>query len=384
MHSQGTINFDNAIGGYVVRIFNHVTNADNTAQLASVRKGLEEAKGYRIANERTLGRTVDEAALDAEIEANIAEMSTKLSGRGLETFAARYSQQGTSYRIEQFSLSNKVDLGGLRDALKDGKIPFKPSYSRTWNGKQFASIVGAGGDPTLEQSNLQKSRKPTASGPFAALSYEDRGALPKFTTYARDSAADPTLLKKMADQGFPATTEVSQTKEGDDAIVLRVGTPGSVSMYLEVTVLPTKGYCVYSASMKVGGAVLSHDEFRDFVQTSAGFWLPLRIVREAYKLDERQVPYLFSKEEVVAFEPPKTNVALADTVFDLASSSEFKALPFSTHLLPQGSPLIKVSDAVASDRLYRLVFLIGNVIVIAAIVGFWFRRKLARRGLLNS
>jgi len=361
MHEQGEIDFDTAIGGYVVRIFNHVPEEKVEADMANLRKALEDAKEIRIANERALGRKPNEEALDAEIEANIAEMLAKDAGDGLQTFAARYLQKGDSYRIEQFALPNDISLDQLQKDLKNGDISFKPTYTRTWNEKQYAEI----------------------SGEFSALSYDNRAAgLVKFTKYSRDSAMDLDLLETITNQvGSSASVVDSKTQSGDAAVILRVGSPKAVSVYLEITVLPTKGYCVQSAHTKIKGAVMSREESRGFVETSAGFWLPTKVTRESYRLDANQVPYLSSKEELIAFEPPKTNVPLADSTFDLASSNEFKALPQLTHLLPQGDPYIKKQNLDdQTDGLGRIFLILVNVFVVAALLGLWiYRRRLSRQ-----
>lgn len=98
MHEQGAIGFETAIGGYVFRTFNYVPDEKLKVDAANFRKALEGAKEIRIKNERALGRKPDVAALDAEIKANIAEMSAKNLGNGLQTYAVKYSQTGDCYR----------------------------------------------------------------------------------------------------------------------------------------------------------------------------------------------------------------------------------------------------------------------------------------------
>jgi len=382
MGDQWKIDFDNAIGGYVVRIFNFVDEKDSKQQIARFRKNFEESKKIRIANIQTLGGHVDEAAIDAEMEKNIAELSTTFSVRGLETLAVRYFQQGNWYRIEQFNLPNDAALDHLRDELKSGTIQFEPTYVRTWNGQQYAEIVtqSRNSNRKPQGSTIQQAVERSASSPQAvgALSYDDRAAgVCNFTTYARDDAADPKSLGNMAEKGFPVTTSTSQTRDGDPAVLLRIGLPDTVSFYTEFTVLPTKGYCVTSSFMKVNGAKVNRAEYGDFVETSSGVWMPTRIMRESRKFDEHQVPYLATKTELLAFEAPKTNVNLPASTFDLASSKEFKALPLSTRLLPQGNAYLE--KPVLTPPTFRRVFLIvANLLVIGALLGFWLYRRHGR------
>ena len=256
-------------------------------------------------------------------------------GTGLLTYAVRYSQKGECYRIEQFALPNEVPLDRLCQRLKDGEILFKPTYIRTWNKQQYAEILYTGSVPTANLDDSKQKSSSSAAG-YAAISFDNRAVgVMKFTTYARDSAVDLTALEKITKAfGSPATVVDEKTENGEDAVILKVGSPESLSLYLEVTVLPAKGYCVESSYTKIKGAVMAREKFADFVKTSAGFWLPTKVIKEGYSLDAKQVPYLFSKEEFLAFEVPQTNVPLPESTFDLGSSKEFKALPQLKHLLP--------------------------------------------------
>lgn len=376
MHEQGALGFETAIGGYVYRVFNHVPAEKPKTDLANMRKALEQAKEIRIKNEQALGRTPDVAALDAEIESNLAEIIARDPGKGYQTYAVRYSQRGERYRIEQFALPNDVPLNQLCEELKSGEVSFKPTYIRTWNDKQYAEILFPESASTASMDDY-KTREPSKKG-FGALSFDNRAAgVVRFTAFGRDAAIDPNLLKTMTSQlGSPATVAEAKTATGDDALVLRVGSPESVSLYLEVTVLPAKGYVIQSAHTKIKGAVMARDDFGGFVQTSAGFWLPTRVTKENFQLDDSQSPFLFSKEEFMAFETPQTNVPLDENTFDLGSSEEFKALPQLKHLLPKGDPYIKpmaTPSPVSSSRTFLIAAI--NIFVIGGMVSFWFYRR---------
>lgn len=378
MAEQSAIGFDNAVGCYIVRRFDHTSNSEREQKVADMRKALEKANSYRIANERRLGREVDEAVLQAEIEANVSEFSKGLFARELQTYIEKYYIQGESYRLEQMPLPDDVDLDDLLAGIVSAKIAFTPTYVRTWDGKQYAEIVRdvAKRESAKPSSDVnQKARPPEA---FATLSYENLGAMPKFTTYGRDSTSDPRFLSNAAEKGYPSNTEHVRTEDGDDAIKLTVNVPESLSLYLEVVVLPAKGYTTRSSYLKVRGAVLSREECREFVQTTAGFWLPTRLVREAYKLDTRQVPYLSSKEELLAVEPPRTNVPLPTGIFDLPSTEEWKALPLSRHLLPQGSPLLEEAPLVRNGGWAPRLFFVINAIIVVALAAYLVHHRRAK------
>ena len=377
MHEQGALDCESAIGGYVFRLFNHVSDDRTKEDLANFRKSLEGANAIRIKNERALGREPDVAALTAEVEASVAKQAEKKPGDGVQTHAVKYTQKGERYRIEQFQLPNEVPLDRLHEQLKSGEISFKPTYTRTWNGKQYAEILdpNAGATGATEGEVVKRG--------FAALSFDNQAAgLLKFTKYSRNGAMDPQFLEKLTSQlGTSAIIEEAKTQNGDEVLILKVGSAESVAAYLEATILPAKGYCIQSAYTKMRGAIMSRDEYSDFVLTSAGFWLPTRVRVENYRFDEKEIPYLFMKEELIAFETPTTNVPLEDSIFDLGSTAEFKALPQLKHLLPKGDPYIKPRgmpvNRFSSSGMYLL--LLNGVVVGGAIVFWCFRRKSSRR-----
>ena len=144
---------------------------------------------------------------------------------------------------------------------------------------------------------------------------------------------DPEIYKKLTNGGAAATVELTTAANGEGAYILKVGDPLSLTMYLELVVLPNMGYCVESSILKIGGVVLSREKYSGFSQMTAGFWLPEAIMREQYVLNEKQAPVLRTKEEMIAFASPETNVVLDKDVFDLSKSTEFKAYRLSTHLL---------------------------------------------------
>lgn len=376
MRDEGAVEWDTAVAGYVSRTYAYVSEADDTNLRATLRKGIENAQQIRIKNMEAVGIKPNLAAIKKQTEANIAEAIAANSHRGDQTIAVRYWQAGKSYRAEQFPLPNDVSLSDLAQRLKTGEIEFKPTFTRTWNGKQYAELSLMRPAETAKTSPRNADRRPAA---IAAIAFENRGALPKFMSYAQmEGGAD--ILGKLADRGFGSEAVPTKTSEGDDAIVLKIGKPGSVAFYAETTVLPAKGYATYSAVVKVRGAVVSNEQYRGFVRTSAGIWLPTRILREKYALDKDQVPYLASKEEAVAFEPPRTDVPLSPEIFELASSREFKAARLSTQYLPQASPYLAPRaglGARSSSFPWRMIALLANAIILAVLAAWWYRRRRA-------
>ena len=323
----------NAVGGYVQRIYANRSDAEMATQLTSVRSALEKAKQSRISNDRKNNFKSDLAAMDREMEENFASLKKQLVSKQTgTTIAVRYFQQKHEYRVEQFDLNNDDPLDKLAFDLKSGKIKFAPTYTRTWNGKEYAELFldNRSKETLIENAEVNQSH--------AALGNKNKeGNLVRFTRFGRDSADDPDTLLRLTKDGAAAVVEVTKVGTGEDAYVLKVGDPSSLAVYLEMVVLPGKGYCVESSKVKVGGIVMSREAYSEFDQTSAGFWLPKTIMREQHKLDQKQTPVLYSKEELIAFEPPKTNVVLEKGVFSLSESDEFKALPLSTRLHPKNN-----------------------------------------------
>lgn len=366
MHSHAILPFDSAIGGYVVRIYNHIEGSHEST-LANARASFEGAMKIRMANERALGRPVDEEAMKERLERDYADFAASLQKDRLVTIAVRYTQQGDNYRIEQFDLDNETALEELADDLANGVIPFESRYTRTWNGAEYAEINQ---QPTASADEQNSTR------PLAAASYEDRASNEtRFTSYARNAARDLQTLEPLLQQGLPSTVEAVMLPEGEKALRLQIGDPESVSLYFDSVVLPSRSYCVKSSSLRLNGAIMSREEHDGFVSTSAGFWLPTRGFTEAYRLDQRQVPYLSSKEEYVAFDPPETNVAVPAGSFDLAETTEFRAAAQSTHLLPQPALISRTELPPQSKGGIRNLLFALNLLVVVAGGVYWFLQK---------
>lgn len=380
MHEQSLIDCESAVAGYVVRLFNHVSDRRIEANKANLREAMQRANQILIANERALGREPDLEALEAKLESGLAEGYAAIPVSGYETFAVKYTKQGESYRIEQQRLPNDVPLEQLRLDLESGNIAFNPSYIRTWNGSQYAEINYS--DSKQSSREVSDSVDTEAVQGFAAISYENRAkGVVKFTTLSRDTAADPNALRKLVDQAkMKADVLESKLSSGEPVMTLKVGATDSKLIYFEANVLPTRGYAVKSALMRANGAVMSREDYDGFVSTSAGFWLPTYVRKENFRLDSNHAPFLFSKEEMVAFESPKTNVPLQASIFDLSISDEFKSLPQLTHLLPQGSPYIDTHRPSDTSRKYfRAILFVITAIIIFGLVGIRvYRRRTLR------
>lgn len=355
MHGLSKTRFTTARGAYVYRIFNDTPDAKREAEIAQLREALTKARQIRMANETTLGRRVDEAALDREIEANIAEFSAKQSKDGLQTIAVKYTQEGDSYRIEQFNLPNDVPLSTLAQELKSGSRKCEYTYTRTWNGALYAEL--------LHDSESNRT--------VPAMGYDNRAKeVVKFTTFSRTDMSDPAFLEKLSAKGHSAKVRESKTQMGEIGFVLEVGDPDVTPIHLEIMCLPEKGYCVESASTRFQGKLLARDQYGEFVKTKAGFWLPTAVERETYGSDRLRSHFLRTREEMLAFELPETNVKLEAGVFDLSESVEFKAHPLSTHLLPRKNPYLERPAPQAFHFKRATLIVAANLMGFLALV-FW-------------
>jgi len=321
----------NVIGGYVQKTSTNASDAKMAGDLESVRSAMEKAKQVRVSNDQKNKVKTNLEALDLRMEADFASLKKQmLQKQNATTVAVRYFQEKDKYRIEQFDLNNDESLERLALDLESGKTKFLPTFTRTWNGKEYAELFldNRSADSLKETQEM--------NGTYAAFGFNNKAAnVLRFTKFSRDSADDPLIFLKLTKDGKVLNVDVIKAANGDDAYILRSGNPASLALYMEVVVLPRMGYCVESSLLKIGGVILSRETYGGFVETSAGFWLPKSISREQYRLDEKQVPVLVSKEELVAFEVPKTNVELTNSVFELSKSDEFKSKPLSDHLLPK-------------------------------------------------
>ncbi len=141
MRENGTRREDNAIGGYVQRIYNDVSDSKMEEKLGSIRSTMEKAKESRIAIELKNNVKSDLVALNRQLEEDFASLKRQLTNSQTTTsIAVRFTQQKYDYRVEQFDLNHEDDLEKLAADLSSGKIKFVSTYTRTWNGKEYAEL----------------------------------------------------------------------------------------------------------------------------------------------------------------------------------------------------------------------------------------------------
>jgi len=163
--------------------------------------------------------------------------------------------------------------------------------------------------------------------------------------------------------------------DGEQGLLLRIGDKNSVTFLMETCVLPSKGYAIAFGRVKTRGTIMAEDDYKDFVQINDGSWLPTRITRTNYKLDTGGVPYVATKMEMLAIEPPQLNVKLPENTFDLANTKEFQSL----------EPLFAVPFEARVNRgssVFQRISLIAGI----ALIVIWFllrARRLFWRGTVG-
>ena len=193
MREHGVRSERNAIGGYVQRIYNNVSNSTMEVKLESIKSTMEKAKASRIEFERKNNIKSDLDALNRQMEEDFASLKKQLTdNQTTTTIAVRFTQQKYDYRVEQFDLNHEDKLEKLASDLRSGKTKFVPTYTRTWNGKEYAELFldNRAKDPQAKPQELD--------GSFAALGYKNKaGDLVRFTRISRDSVDDPKSFKKL-------------------------------------------------------------------------------------------------------------------------------------------------------------------------------------------
>jgi hypothetical protein len=143
---------------------------------------------------------------------------------------------------------------------------------------------------------------------------------PKFLAYGREMP-EPQVIEAIRAQRITMAVQKARSKDGDDALMLKVGEPGTIGVYIEMTVLPDKGYVTSETVIKLGGATVYHDEYHDYVLTTAGFHVPLRIDIKGYSFTTAGVPTLLSQTQLIALAPPEMNQPLDDSAFSIVPSA---------------------------------------------------------------
>ncbi len=104
----------NAIGGYVQRIYNDVSDSKFEANLESIRSAMEKAKETRISIEQKNNIKSDIDALNRQVAEDFASLKKQLAeNQTTTTIAVRFTQQKHEYRVEQFDLNHEDTLEKL-------------------------------------------------------------------------------------------------------------------------------------------------------------------------------------------------------------------------------------------------------------------------------
>ncbi len=287
-----------AQGRYLRRVFNIGKSAEQvrTETDATIQQ-IEAQQPERSPRERQ--RMSDQLPA---IRSQLESQAQRTTWTSIDT----YRVKGDKYRVDRSFLPDDKPLSELVSAAGQAVEGVASPYTHVWNG-QFASILDRATETAGSTgSDLRVDRLVLTS---------DRPDIPTFLAFGR-TAPDRNLVATFKSQGFPVTVEPRQTEEGE-ALVLKVGDERSVSLYLEAVVLPAKGYVVSDSMVKMQGAVQMREKFRRFVRTNAGFWVPMEVDTEAYRLSPQGVPQISSHLELVAIEPPQVDIPIEDKVFDL-------------------------------------------------------------------
>lgn len=219
-----------------------------------------------------------------------------------------YNLSGSRFRKDQWVVPEMNDDQEMKAYVK--QLRPNPDNIFAWDGETYAILAPFKfeGGPSADLGPGQD---------FLSLSSKHApGDKPAFLIYGRE-VESKDLLNLFRKQGQPISIEKTNWNGNEEALLLRIGEKGSVGFLMEMTILPNKGYVLAHSRVTWGGAPQLEEEYGNFVQTSAGFWIPLKIKRLAYKLSKNQVPFISSSVEMVALEEPKVNVKINDDIFDL-------------------------------------------------------------------
>ena len=224
-----------------------------------------------------------------QIRTSLTDQLKQTTTTALET----YSISGPRFRVERRSLPNDQALESLRVRLADPSQWPRTDTVLVGDGRSTDQLDPS--PPTAEPGG------PPVLGRLMRTDFSMKA--PAFLSYSRE-AVDPNLLKAIRANSKDLPIRVAESKEeGEDVLSLHIGAPGSVGFVIEIATLPAKGYAIKRSSIMAFGQVMSREDYAGFVRTSAGFWLPTRIMRETFALDNGVVS-LATREELVAARGP--------------------------------------------------------------------------------
>lgn len=364
MQVASVVPFQNAVGYYVVRQYAKKDATKNAAEIEEIRRLLEKSLKERIANDKKFGVKTDVEKLKKENAQALADIEKTKEETISEV--VRYTVEGGKYRIERTAVSNTEPLEKIRQDVLAGIIDLKNPHVLVWDGKTTAEIVALSSSsiPTIDTPPNDNNAKVRSS-----VSYEQIAQAPDFMEYGRD-IKDKRIFDPFKNKNLPFST-VAVTLDGELGVLLRIGDKNSVVLSIDTCALPNKGYVVASARVKANGAIMAEDSYRDFVKVNDGSWLPTHITKTNCSITPQGVPYVSTKKELLAIEPPKINAKLASDIFDLANTKEFQSL---TPLF--GKPVANQNNGEENGKSnwlgFRLfLFFLGLILIVFGIRGKW-------------
>ena|GEM_PF-6603856 len=382
IHVASTAEFQNAVGYYVVRNYEKRDEKKDAEALDNLRHSLEKALEMRIASDKEFGFTTSEDEIRQIRESDLQILADREKFQvPVHTRVERYTIEGDNYRIERINVSNRELIVSNTDSLEKirqdvlaGLIDFSKPNVITWNGKVTAEIIISENRNSFpEEIDGMPVVKHDA---MSSVVYEQLARLPEFMNFGRD-LKDKKFLDQFRKMGLPLSV-TSIIIDGEQGLLLRIGDKSSVTFLVETGVLPSKGYAVAFGRVKIAGATQIEDDYKDFVKVNDGSWLPTRITRTSYKLDSLGVPYVATKMEMLAIEPPQLNVKLDKDTFNLADTREFQSL----------EPLFALpfeSREMTSKRAWGIMrwnlAIIGIIMIIWALFKIWQKRRLGQVGI---
>jgi hypothetical protein len=323
IHVASTIEVKNAVGYYIQRDYSHKSEEKIKYEIERFRQGSKETLKLRIENDKKFGVVTDVKKLEKESEDSLAEYISQLK-KEIYTFVVRYTVEGKKYRIERVNVSNTDSLTKIKEDVLASRIDLSSPNVIVWNGESTAEIVAVK-IPYVSNENDTASTKNIEKYELrSSIRGEQYAKIPEFVDYSRE-LKDLKVFSSFNLLNMPFNAMVVQLGE-TKTHMLRIGKADTIGTKVEIYALPDKGYAITLGRTTLGGVVRAEESYRNFVKTNDGSWLPMSVIRNNYGINKQGVPYLVTKRELLAIEPPKVNVELPVNVFDLINTKEFQSI----------------------------------------------------------
>ena len=308
---------------------------------------------------------------------NMIEFERELR-RQHTTCVERGSFSEARFRVERSEdLGEEKPLAQLRDEFLQDKKDLTVREVAVWDGEITKDIV-------TNLSPMPMGALPVVKKTFFVT--VQKIAPPLFAEYGRVSCAS---LKNLSDAGFISSVRTMKSATGKEHTILKLASGLSE---LEYTLIPAKGFALARLVGKLAGAIVTNEEYGNFVQTNIGVWLSLRAIREGYTISQDGSAKLTSRSEYLALDVPQLNIELSDDNFellippdaiivDMRTETDGKIIPgeyfqgqkpntppVQTETDPQ--PGLKVSQAMlvwSGVAFFTAIFLIGIWYLVAAV-----------------